>query len=106
KNILYVNDDTGAISMAMDPSNPRVVYAAMWQMSRRHWTFSSGGPGSGIYKSMDITQRAFYYMTVYADPKDPNTIYLPNVGVYVSHNGGKKLTALHPPHGDNHVLWI
>ncbi|HKF50675.1 MAG TPA: hypothetical protein VKB26_00055 [Candidatus Acidoferrales bacterium] len=173
KKILYVNDDTGAISMAMDPSNPQVVYAAMWQMSRRHWTFSSGGPGSGIYKttdggtnwsnishsqglptgifgrvgiavapsspnvlyaliqadyqgqagglfrsddageswtlinnSMDITQRAFYYMNVFVDPKDPNTIYLPNVGVYVSHDKGKTLTALHPPHGDNHVLWI
>src|SRR5215469_12736857 len=51
QKILYVNDDTGAISMAMDPSNPQVVYAAMWQMSRRHWTFSSGGPGSGIYKT-------------------------------------------------------
>ncbi|MHB8527496.1 MAG: WD40/YVTN/BNR-like repeat-containing protein [Candidatus Acidiferrales bacterium] len=173
KKILYVNDETGAISMAMDPSNPNVLYAAMWQMSREHWTFSSGGPGSGIYKttdggsnwtnishrpglptgvfgrvgiavapssphvvyaliqadykgqagglfrsddagqswslinnSMDITQRAFYYMNVYVDPKDANTIYLPNVGVYVSHNGGKKLIALHPPHGDNHVLWI
>ncbi|MGB6624296.1 MAG: hypothetical protein WBE43_05880, partial [Candidatus Acidiferrales bacterium] len=43
QKILYVNDDTGAISMAMDPSNSQVVYAAMWQMSRRHWTFSSGG---------------------------------------------------------------
>ncbi len=53
KKILYVNDGTGAISMAMDPSNPSVLYAAMWQMSRKHWTFSSGGPGSGIYKSTD-----------------------------------------------------
>ena len=53
KKILYVNDETGAISMAMDPSNPSVVYAAMWQMSRSHWTFSSGGPGSGIYKTGD-----------------------------------------------------
>lgn len=173
KRILYVNDETGAISMAMDPSNPQVLYAAMWQMSRRHWTFSSGGTGSGLYKtddgganwvnishrpglpagifgkagiavapsrpnvlyaliqadykgqagglfrsddagrrwrlvndSMKITQRAFYYMTVYVDPKDPDTIYLPNVGLYVSHDGGRKLQALHPPHGDNHVLWI
>jgi photosystem II stability/assembly factor-like uncharacterized protein len=173
KKILYVDEATGAVSLAMDPSNPQVVYAAMWQVSRKHWTFSSGGPGSGIYQttdggatwanishrpglpggifgkvglavapsrpgvvyaliqadyqgqagglfrsdnagqswklinnSMDITQRAFYYMTVFVDPKDPDTIYLPNVGVYVSHNGGKKLTELHPPHGDNHVLWI
>ncbi len=53
KKILYVNDATGAISMAMDPSNPQVVYAAMWQMSRQHWTFASGGPGSGIYQTTD-----------------------------------------------------
>jgi photosystem II stability/assembly factor-like uncharacterized protein len=173
RKILYVDDETGAITMAMDPSNPSVLYASMWQMSRRHWTFSSGGPGSGIYKttdgganwtnishrpglptgifgkvgiavapsrpdvvyaliqadyqgqagglfrsndagqswslvnnSMDITQRAFYYTNVFVDPKDPDTIYLPNVELQVSHDGGKKLTALHPPHGDNHVLWI
>ena len=171
--VLFVNNDTGAIALSMDPSNPSVVYAAMWQMSRSHWGFSSGGPGSGLYKttdgganwknishnsglptgifgrigvavapsnpstvyaliqadykgqagglfrsddagetwrlvnnSMDITQRAFYYMNIFADPKDANTIYLPNVGVYVSHDGGAKLTALRPPHGDNHVFWI
>ncbi|MEJ2187599.1 MAG: glycosyl hydrolase, partial [Gemmatimonadota bacterium] len=173
KKILYVDENTGAISLAMDPLNPHVVYAAMWQMSRSHWTFSSGGPGSGIYKttdgganwtnithhpglptgifgkvglavapsspsvvyalvqasykgqagglfrsddagrswklvnnSMEITQRAFYYTTVYVDPTDANTIYLPNAGLYVSHDGGKTLSGLRPPHGDNHVLWI
>ena len=53
KKILYVDDETGAIDLAMDPSNPQVLYAAMWQMSRTHWTFSSGGPGSGIYKTTD-----------------------------------------------------
>lgn len=172
--ILYVNADTGAITMAMDPKDPQVLYAAMWQAYRKHWTFSSGGPGSGIYKttdggahwknisrnpglppgifgkvglavapsdgnvvyalvqanyrpghpgglfrsgdggqswkltndSLDITQRAFYYNTVYVDPKDPNTIYLPNADVFVSHDAGRKLTKLHPPHGDNHVFWI
>jgi photosystem II stability/assembly factor-like uncharacterized protein len=174
KKVLYVNEDTGAITLAMDPKNPQVLYAAMWQAYRRHWTFSSGGPGSGIYKttdggthwhnisrnpglpggafgkvglavapsesnvvyaliqanykpghpgglfrsddggqswklmndSLDITQRAFYYNTVYVDPKDPNTIYLPNADVFVSHDAGKKLAQLHPPHGDNHVFWI
>ncbi|MGH9393219.1 MAG: WD40/YVTN/BNR-like repeat-containing protein, partial [Terriglobales bacterium] len=173
KKILYVDANTGAYSLTMDPSNPSVLYASMWQMSRSHWTFSSGGPGSGIYKttdggaqwtnisrspglpsgifgrvgiavapshpstvyaliqaeykgqagglfrsddagqswrlvnnSMDITQRAFYYTNVFVDPKDADTIDLPNVGVYVSHDGGAKLTALRPPHGDNHVLWI
>jgi len=173
KKILFVNDSTGAISLAIDPDNPHVLYAAMWQMSRRHWTFSSGGPGSGIYETtdggatwtdishrpglpsgvfgkvglavapsrpyvvyaliqasyegqagglfrsedagrtwklvnndMDITQRAFYYNTVFVDPQDANSIYLPNAGLYVSHDGGRTLSPLHPPHGDNHVLWI
>ena len=171
--VLFVNDGTGAITLAMDPSNPQVVYAAMWEMSRQHWGFSSGGPGSGIFKTTDggahwtnithnpglptgifgkvglavapsqpnvvyalvqatykgqagglfrsdnggktwrmetlsqnITQRDFYYGYVYVDPKDANTLYLPNVGVYVSHDAGKTLIALHPPHGDNHVFWV
>ena len=173
KKILYVNDKTGAFALTMDPSNPQVLYATMWQAYRRPWTLSSGGPGSGIYKttdggttwtnithnpglptgifgkagvavapsnpsivyaliqakfqgqagglfrsdnggqtwklvnnSMRITQRAFYYSCVYVDPKDPNTVYLPNVSVFVSHNGGKTLVQLHPPHGDNHAFWI
>src|SRR5690348_2676722 len=45
-------------------------------------------------------------MRVYPDPRDANTIYLPNVNLYVSHDGGKTLKRLHPPHGDNHALWI
>src|SRR6185312_13951806 len=53
KKVLYVNEDTGAATLAMDLKNPKVLYAAMWQAYRRHWTFSSGGPGSGIYKTTD-----------------------------------------------------
>jgi len=173
KKILYVDDKTGAASMAMDSSNPQVLYVSMWQAYRTHWMLSSGGPGSGIYKttdggahwsnlthkpglppgisgnvnvavapsdpsvvyammqvkyrgeigglfrsddggqswklmndSPDITQRAMYYMRVYADPKDPNTIYLPNVSIEVSHDGGRTLSEMQPPHGDNHAFWI
>ncbi|MGA9851800.1 MAG: glycosyl hydrolase [Gammaproteobacteria bacterium] len=174
KKILYVNDQTGAIDLVMNPRNPQIIYAAMWQAYRTHWGFSSGGPGSGIYvstdggsswtnithntglptgifgriglaiapsdpnvmytiiqakyegkdggvfrsdnagkswrlvnSSMDLTQRAFYYSTLYVDPKDPNTIYLPQVSaLWASHDGGKKIAKLHTPHGDNHALWI
>lgn len=53
KKILFVDDSTGAYGLSIDPSNPNTVYASMWQMSRSHWTFSSGGPGSGIYKTSD-----------------------------------------------------
>ncbi len=173
KKILYVDDKTGAITLGMAPSNPQVLYATMWQAYRRHWMLSSGGPGSGIYKTTDggaqwtnishhaglppgiwgkvtvavapsdpnvvytlmqvkyrgqigglfrsddagrswklmnnspaITQRAMYYMRVYVDPKDPNTVYIPNTSIQVSHDGGKTLEEMQPPHGDNHAFWI
>ena len=38
---------------ALDPSNPRILYAAFWQVERRPWTIDSGGPESGLYKSTD-----------------------------------------------------
>ena len=50
---LYVDENTGAADIAMDPQNPRIVYASMWQVRRQAWTFASGGPGSGLYKSVD-----------------------------------------------------
>lgn len=53
KRILYVSNKAGAIDLAMDPDNPRVIYAAFWQSVRKPWIMSSGGPGSGLYKSTD-----------------------------------------------------
>ena len=50
---LYVNGRTGAIDLALDPSNPDVVYAAMWDRSRKAWGHTPNGPGSGAYKSTD-----------------------------------------------------
>jgi photosystem II stability/assembly factor-like uncharacterized protein len=51
--VLYKDKDTGAIDVAFDPENPNIVYASLWQMRRQPWNFSSGGPGSGLYKSTD-----------------------------------------------------
>ncbi|GIV62177.1 MAG: hypothetical protein KatS3mg044_1043 [Rhodothermaceae bacterium] len=53
RKTLFVNDDTGAIDLVLDPTNPAVLYAAMWERSRRAWNFVEGGEGSGIYKSTD-----------------------------------------------------
>lgn len=53
EKILYVDEHTGAIDLAMDPNNPRVLYAGFWQVSRTPWSLDSGGPGSGLYKSVD-----------------------------------------------------
>ena len=53
ERVLYVDDKTGAVDLAMDPTNPRVLYAGLWQAVRRPWTLESGGPGSALYKSTD-----------------------------------------------------
>lgn len=51
--LLYVSPSTGCADMAMDPENPSVIYASMWDFRRMAYTFRSGGPGSGLYKSTD-----------------------------------------------------
>jgi len=53
KPVLTVNADTGCSDLDLDPQDPRVLYAGMWQFRRTGWSFSSGGPGSGLYKSTD-----------------------------------------------------
>ncbi|MBK9524568.1 MAG: hypothetical protein IPO39_07365 [Bacteroidetes bacterium] len=50
---MYKNDSTGCISVAFDPSNPRTLYASLWQSCRNPWSLSSGGAGSALYKSTD-----------------------------------------------------
>ena len=50
---LFVNDSTGAIDIQLDPTNPDIMYAATWQAWRTSWAMSSGGAGSGIWKSLD-----------------------------------------------------
>ena len=47
------NDSTGAVDLVMDPSNPEVLYAGLWEAYRKPWMLNSGGPGSGIFKSTD-----------------------------------------------------
>jgi photosystem II stability/assembly factor-like uncharacterized protein len=51
--VLFRNDHTGAIDLAIDRNNPNVLYAAMWEAYRVSWQMSSGGPGSGLFKSID-----------------------------------------------------
>jgi photosystem II stability/assembly factor-like uncharacterized protein len=53
QRVLFVNDQTGAADLAMDPADPKVLYAGMWQVQGKFWQMSNGGPGSGLYKSTD-----------------------------------------------------
>jgi len=53
RKVLYRNDRAGAVDLALDPSNPNVLYAALWDVRRTPWSLESGGPGSGLFQSTD-----------------------------------------------------
>ncbi len=50
---LFRNDKTGAVDLSLDPAHPEVLYAGLWEVSRTPHSLSSGGPGSGLFKSSD-----------------------------------------------------
>ena len=162
------NEATGAVDLALDMNNPRILYAAMWDRQRTAWALRSGGPGSGIWRSVDggeswerlteglpdgvgkigvaaseakpglvwaiveaeddkgglyrsddggdnwtqvnkervIRARSWYYMHIYADPNDADTVYVMNAPFLKSIDGGKSFANIPVPHGDNHYLWI
>jgi photosystem II stability/assembly factor-like uncharacterized protein len=106
KKVLFRNDSTGAVELVMDPRNPDVLYAALWQVGRSPWTLSSGGVGGGIFKTTDagehwteITHNAGLPkglignigMTI--SPANPNRLWAlienePGGGVYRSDDAG------------------
>jgi photosystem II stability/assembly factor-like uncharacterized protein len=53
ERVLFRNDSTAGVDLAIDPLNPNVLYASLWQAYRKPWTMSSGGAGSGLFKSID-----------------------------------------------------
>jgi photosystem II stability/assembly factor-like uncharacterized protein len=53
QKVLYRGNKAGATDLILDPTNPNIIYAALWEVYRQPWTLESGGPGSGIFKSAD-----------------------------------------------------
>jgi photosystem II stability/assembly factor-like uncharacterized protein len=53
KQVLFVNDEVGAIDLILDPNSPAVMYASTWRVKRTPYSLESGGPGSGLWKSTD-----------------------------------------------------
>ncbi len=164
--VLYLGETTGASDLSIDLSNPRILYAGMWDHQRTPWQIRSGGSGSGVYKSTDggrnwkkycnglpdkmgkigvtvspanskvlyanveaeeggvfrsidggenwvqtstdrnTIGRAWYYTKVFADPQDEETVYVLNVQMLKSIDGGKSFESVPNPHSDQHNMWI
>ncbi|HEY0368322.1 MAG TPA: hypothetical protein VGC85_01880, partial [Chthoniobacterales bacterium] len=106
---LFKDENTGAIDLAMDPHNPNVVFAALWQARRQPWNFSSGGPGSGLYRSEDggvtwkqlqgngLPDEMLGRIGLTVSGADSNRVYAiieakEKGGIYKSEDGGEKWT--------------
>ncbi|HEV2261472.1 MAG TPA: hypothetical protein VGR69_04175 [Candidatus Rubrimentiphilum sp.] len=107
--VLFVNGATGAIDVVMDPKHPQTLYASMWQAYRRPWKLSSGGPGSGLYKTTDggahwnkisthpgFARSLLGKMGVAVSASNPSIVYAivqaRDGGVFRSTNGGASWT--------------
>src|SRR5437016_3435922 len=153
KKVLYRGADAGSVELSLDPDNPRIVFATFWETRRNFWNISSGGPGSGLFRSTDggdtweeisgapglparplgkigvsvsparsgrvfalveatgydaglyrsddyggrwtqvssnrdLMHRPWYYMHVFADTRDAETVYVANVQMWKSVDGG------------------
>ena len=53
RQVLFVNDQAGAVDLTLDPTNPRILYASTWRVQRTPYSLSSGGEGSALWKSTD-----------------------------------------------------
>src|SRR5580698_8047313 len=168
KPILAISENTGVVDVAMDPSNPDILYAAAYQRRRHVFTLIDGGPESAIYKSTDAGATwnklksglpsvdmgriglavsavdpsvvyatieaadgkggifrsndrgatwerknefdvgAMYYAQVITDPRNVDRIFVMNVNLRESLDGGKTLHKVEENnhHGDNHAIWI
>jgi photosystem II stability/assembly factor-like uncharacterized protein len=87
--------------------NPNRVYAMIEAGKGGLYRTDDGGKSWQLINSKnDYKQRAWYFNTVFADPKDADVVYVLNTALYRSKDAGKSFKALHLPHGDAHELWI
>jgi photosystem II stability/assembly factor-like uncharacterized protein len=91
RRVLYRNDETGAIDVSIDRNNPDVMYAALWEAYRKEYQMSSGGPGSGMFKSTDGGE-TWEEMT--RNPGMPQEGLVGRIGITVSGANSNRVWAL------------
>jgi len=109
KLVLHVSEDAGCVDLAMDPQNPRILYAGFWDIQIDTWMLDSGGPGSGLWRSTDGGEKweklshaglglpfaddsTIGKISVAVAPSDPDRVYVlteeSSPRLYSSDNGG------------------
>lgn len=100
--------DMGRIGLAVSPVDSDIIYATVEAADRRGGIYRSTDRGGSWERRNDYDTTAMYYGEIFADPKDAERIYLPNVYMMVSDDGGRTLRRLgeRSKHVDNHVIWV
>lgn len=90
RRTLFRDEKTGGVDISIDPRNPSVLFAALWEAHRTPWSMSSGGPGSGLFKSTDGGES---WMEITKNPGLPGGLW-GKVGVSVSGADGNRVYTL------------
>lgn len=97
----------GKICLAVSPVNPQRVWATVENKDGGLYRSDDGGETwQKVSDNPNIKQRPWYFFRVYADPQSADTVYVLNVGMWKSVDGGRTFTPVGTPHSDNHDLWI
>ena len=99
----------GKIGLDVSPANPRRIYASIEAPDSAGGIFRSDDAGATWQRTTSdptFHVRAWYYSAVTADPTDENTLYVMNLGVSRSIDGGKTFSRVRVPHGDTHIMWV
>ncbi len=121
QKVLFKDNKTGAIDLTFDPSNPHILYAALYEAQRYPWTAVSGGPGSGLYKSSDdgatwkkleghgLPSGVLGRIGVSVSGADGNRVYAiieaEKGGIYRSDDAGDTWQLLNPDHKFTQRAW-
>ena len=101
--------DFGKSGISVSRANPNRVFAVIEAAGKKGGVYRSDNAGK-TWKQVNSNRvniaRSWYYMEIFADPQNENTVYVLNAPVMKSIDGGKSFSNIPVPHGDNHHLWI
>ncbi len=121
QKVLFKDNKTGAIDLVFDPNNPHILFAALWEAQRTPWSLTSGGPGSGLYKSSDdgatwkrldghgLPSGVLGRIGVSVSGADGNRVYAiieaEKGGIYRSEDAGESWKLINPDHRFTQRSW-